>query len=80
MMINNISQLNNIKYYKSQNKQKISTLSFKADSVEINDNDNDKLKYLGLILGCILAFIAGTQASIILECFGYKIGLCNRRK
>ena len=60
-------------------------ISFKANSVEIsNSNSNssskDKFKYLGLILGCILAFIAGTQASVILEGFGYKIGLCNRGK
>ncbi len=58
-------------------------ISFKADSVEIsnsNSSSKDKFKYLGLILGCILAFIAGTQASVILEGFGYKIGLCNRGK
>ena len=47
---------------------------------KVYSNNKDKFKYLGLILGCILAFIAGTQASVILEGFGYKIGLCNRGK
>ena len=69
MMINNISQLNNnVKYYKPQNKQKISNLSFKADSVEISDKEKkekkDKKKvpvwslflvyFLGYIIGIIL--------------------------
>lgn len=87
-MINNISQLNNIKYYKSQKMQKTSNLSFKADSVDISDKEKknykkttkDRFAKFTFAALCILAFIAGTQASVILEAFGYKIGLCNRRK
>ena len=48
----------------------------KNDKKKIKDRF-DKFVFVAL---CILAFIAGTQASIILEAFGYKIGLCNRGK
>ena len=77
-MINKINFNQTYNTRSIQKKLNNPNISFKAHNVE-NNNNKDKLKHLGLILSCILAFIAGTQASIILEAFGYKIGIGNRK-
>ncbi|MCI5823456.1 MAG: hypothetical protein MRZ90_00810 [Candidatus Gastranaerophilales bacterium] len=79
-MINKINFNQTYNTRSIQKKLNNPNISFKAHNVENNNNNNkNKLKHLGLILSCILAFIAGTQASIILEAFGYKIGIGNRK-
>ncbi len=86
-MINPINYNNQI-YNNIQYNMKYSKISFKSDSVEISDKEKknykkttkDRFAKFTFAALCILAFIAGTQASVILEAFGYKIGLCNRRK
>ena len=78
-MINKINFNQTYNTRSIQKKLNNPNISFKAHNVENNNNNKDKLKHLGLILSCILAFIAGTQASIILEAFGYKIGIGNRK-
>ena len=71
-MINNISQLNNnVKYYKLQNRQKTTNLSFKADSVEVSDKDrekkNKKDKKKVPVWSLFLAFFIGYITPIILR-------------
>ena len=79
-MINKINFNQTYNTRSIQKKLNNPNISFKAHNVENNNNNNkNKLKHLGLLLSCILAFIAGTQASIILEAFGYKIGIGNRK-
>ena len=73
-MINNISQLNNLNIYKPQSNQKISNLSFKADSAEFSDKDKKDKKKVP-IWSLFLAYFLGYITQIILHYILPKPGI-----
>ena len=57
-MINNISPLNNMNIYKPQSNQKISNLSFKANSDEFSDKEKKNKKTI-TVLSLLLCLVSG---------------------